>query len=454
MSLFLVATIVRWLALSATAALLGALALDALVVPAAPAAPAAVRRRLHGCATLAAVVLLLGALAELLVRTQAMLGPSAGRLMTTVPVVIARTHFGRIWLGRIALIVAIVALSPARGRRARVVALGLGLGVALTTALTGHLADWGDLTPSVGLDWAHVAAASVWTGGLAALALGCARATWPPETLAVVARRFSRVAGVCLAVVLVTGGYNAWVQLPGPAALWTTGYGRVLALKLALVSALAVLGGVNRYGIVAELDIRWRRSRGARVFRRARLVLIGPSASRRRRLPSRFTAYLAAETAVALAVFACTAVLGESTPARHAAHLDHHRVEEPAAPVRTTMEALHASGGVPPRWLFTPPAGDAARGRAVFRRLQCYACHTVSGEGFPAPTAAGPDLTGMGEHHPAGYLAESVLNPNAVIIEGRGYTGRDGRSTMPDYRDSLSVPDLIDLVAYLKSLRE
>ena len=58
----------------------------------------------------------------------------------------------------------------------------------------------------------------------------------------------------------------------------------------------------------------------------------------------------------------------------------------------------------------------------------------------------------MGEHHPAGYLAESILNPNAVIVKGPGYIGPDGRSTMPDYRDALSVADLIDLVAYLRSL--
>ena len=58
----------------------------------------------------------------------------------------------------------------------------------------------------------------------------------------------------------------------------------------------------------------------------------------------------------------------------------------------------------------------------------------------------------MGHHHPAGYLAESVLNPNAVIIEGRGYTAPDGSSIMPDYRGSLTVAELDDLVAYLKSL--
>ena len=51
-----------------------------------------------------------------------------------------------------------------------------------------------------------------------------------------------------------------------------------------------------------------------------------------------------------------------------------------------------------------------------------------------------------------GYLLESILNPNAVIVEAPGYTGPDGRSIMPDYRDSLSTRELIDLIAYLKSL--
>ncbi len=51
------------------------------------------------------------------------------------------------------------------------------------------------------------------------------------------------------------------------------------------------------------------------------------------------------------------------------------------------------------------------------------------------------------------YFAESILNPNAVIVTGPGYTGPDGLSIMPDYRESLMVSELIDLVAYLKSLK-
>lgn len=139
----------------------------------------------------------------------------------------------------------------------------------------------------------------------------------------------------------------------------------------------------------------------------------------------------------------------------------HMQMGEPAAtgtavvPYRTTMEELHQSGGVPRGWKFNLPAGDAARGRQAFRELECYQCHTIQGEGFPAAGGdakhAGPELTGMGGHHPAEYLAESILAPNRVIVQGPGYTGPDGLSIMPSYTESLSVTQLIDLVAYLKS---
>jgi len=120
------------------------------------------------------------------------------------------------------------------------------------------------------------------------------------------------------------------------------------------------------------------------------------------------------------------------------------------------MEELHRNGGVPRGWKFTLPAGDAARGRRVFAELECYKCHAIAGENFPAagtdPKNVGPALTGMGPHHPAEYFAESVLNPNAVIVKGPGYTSADGRSIMPGYAESLTVTQLIDLVAYLRSL--
>lgn len=142
-------------------------------------------------------------------------------------------------------------------------------------------------------------------------------------------------------------------------------------------------------------------------------------------------------TLAGLAVFSCSVPQPRSTP--------------------LTMAALHQSGGVPPHWKFTLPAGDRVAGRQLFADLGCPACHAVQGEHFDsAPHGAegvGPDLTGMGSHHPAEYFAESIVNPNAVLVDGPEYLGPDGQSRMPAY-DDLSVRQLADLVAYLQSLRD
>ncbi len=119
--------------------------------------------------------------------------------------------------------------------------------------------------------------------------------------------------------------------------------------------------------------------------------------------------------------------------------------------VRMTMAALHAFGGVPPRWRFTPPPGDVATGRQLFLDLGCNVCHMIDGSGFPDPTGPGPALTGMGSHHPPGYFAEAIVNPDAILVDGPGWIGEDGRSVMPTYPD-LTVAELADLVAYLQSL--
>ena len=120
-----------------------------------------------------------------------------------------------------------------------------------------------------------------------------------------------------------------------------------------------------------------------------------------------------------------------------------------------TMDELHRAGGVPRGWKFTlPGGGDPARGRQLFAELECYKCHAIEGAGFPpggGDGKTGPALTGMGAHHPAEYFAESIIAPNNVLLSGPGWTGPDGRSIMPSYADTLSVAQLLDLVAFIKS---
>lgn len=107
----------------------------------------------------------------------------------------------------------------------------------------------------------------------------------------------------------------------------------------------------------------------------------------------------------------------------------------------------------PMEWRFTLPKGDLAKGRQAFVKFECYSCHQVIGENFPAPggEAVGPELRQMGPMHPPEYFVESIMNPSAVIGEDR-YRGADGRSKMPSFNDIMTVEELIDLATFLKSL--
>ncbi len=116
----------------------------------------------------------------------------------------------------------------------------------------------------------------------------------------------------------------------------------------------------------------------------------------------------------------------------------------------------HEAHGTAKGWKFTWPQGASAKGREVFAKLECYSCHEVKGETFPAPTEkekVGPELSAMGPIHEADYFAEAIINPNAVIEKGRGWEGPDGKTKMPSYNDVATVQEIVDLVAYLKALR-
>jgi mono/diheme cytochrome c family protein len=122
-----------------------------------------------------------------------------------------------------------------------------------------------------------------------------------------------------------------------------------------------------------------------------------------------------------------------------------------AAPQSTAGHGAHQT---PEGSKFTWPRGDSVKGRDVFLRLECYSCHEVRGEMFPAPSGTvGPELSAMGPLHDAAYFAEAIINPDAMVERGKGYEAADGSSKMPSYNDLVTVQEVIDVVAYLKGLR-
>jgi putative copper export protein len=189
-------------------------------------------------------------------------------------------------------------------------------------------------------------ATTAWTGGLIALALAVLREArqWPLALLGGCMRRFSRLAGVCVAAVLATGLYNAWLQLQGPSNLVTTIYGRALAVKVLLVLGLLWLGALNRYTVVPALDGAGPGERGVRL---ARWVL-RESSRGRRAAPSRLSTFVAREALLAVVVFACTAVVVDSTPPRHVEHEEHRAdISDPVTGTPHASASRHRPSGKP-----------------------------------------------------------------------------------------------------------
>ena len=82
-------------------------------------------------------------------------------------------------------------------------------------------------------------------GGLAALLLGVRGE--PTETKAAAVRRFSAVALFALVAVVGTGVVRSINEVGSWEALFSTGYGRLVLIKIALILGLIGLGAVNRY---------------------------------------------------------------------------------------------------------------------------------------------------------------------------------------------------------------
>jgi len=125
---------------------------------------------------------------------------------------------------------------------------------------------------------------------------------------------------------------------------------------------------------------------------------------------------------------------------------------------------------LPTNWVFTLPTGNPASGKKVFVKMQCFSCHTVEGEVIKDTRvetgAIGPRFTAAYAKLPAGYLAESIINPDRFLPHGSfkpSYltheafkaAGRDDyelHSRMAGFNEIMTVKELVDVVAFLKSL--
>jgi copper transport protein len=252
-------------------------------------------------------------------------------------------RFGRVSVARLVLLALMAAVLAATARRPAagtvdgprmpaglLAAAGiLSIGLLLTPGLAGHAATQ-DLVPlAIVSDVVHLAAVSVWLGGLALLTAAVLPRRRADE-LAAVVPRFSGVAFGAVIVILATGTFQGWREVRSVAALTQTTYGRLLMIKVALFVVLVGLGWLSRRFVHAHYRIASGPSRlspspaaapaASAAGRSGARLSFGPGAATADAdgEVTRLRRTVGAETVVAVAVLAVTALLVNAQPARSA----------------------------------------------------------------------------------------------------------------------------------------
>ncbi len=164
------------------------------------------------------------------------------------------------------------------------------VGVLIIPGAVGHAGQTSPRGLSMFLDAVHLISGSLWLGGLIGLlvlwlSLRGERPRGAPSrvsVLAVVVPRFSAVAFVSVLVLLATGTAATIIHLPAVNALWDTGYGRAILVKIVLlVLALGLASGNllrTKPGLLAARDHTERGEAASRLLGRlvsGETILVG-----------------------------------------------------------------------------------------------------------------------------------------------------------------------------------
>ncbi|WP_328609341.1 CopD family protein [Amycolatopsis sp. NBC_00345] len=215
------------------------------------------------------------------------------------------SQFGRIWFSKALLWVlggVVLADLLQRGRRAatstawRVGAGAVSIGLLRTTGLTGHSAESAHPLLSQLADFGHLAGICAWIGGLAMLLFGVLPRREPGE-LAAVVPRYSKLAMASVLLVIVAGSVLALQTLGDVGRLFTTGYGRVLLVKLAVLAVVLLIAQGSKSWVARRLDFA--------------VVLRGDAATVRP-----FVYSVAAETTLVVVVLFAASLLVTASPGR------------------------------------------------------------------------------------------------------------------------------------------
>lgn len=439
----------------------------------APLPTPRLRQSLVRLSWLSFVLILLSGPLRLLFVAQSMTGASLAETMSqhAAQLVLTDTQYGHAALVRLGLLIALLLFVIRLGRRRSFDLIGAALAAGSLAAIAwqGHAgADVGwDGVLHLSADAAHLVAAGLWLGALLPLAL-LLRSQPEGAARLEAATRFSNLGIACVAVLLVSGGVNAWYLVGSIPALLGTAYGQTLLVKLAVVAAMLGLAAFNRFRLVPRLAVGDDSSAAPRLARHAMI-----------------------EATLGLTVIVIVAALGTMIPAAHepiswpfAYRLDLRALSEPGLGVQVVVTAslallglivtlggiwyrkgwalivglallfglgwrpieLLAVSATPTSYSVSPEPFTAtaiASGRALYQQ-QCVSCHGTDGEG-DGPLAAELPIVPLD-------LSSPMV---AAVPEGDLFwdlTAGMGGGVMPSFA-ALDATQRWDLIVFLRAQR-
>jgi copper resistance protein D len=262
----------------------------------------------------AAIVTFVGAVAWLVGESLSFSDSAAEALSpATLWIVLSGTRFGLVCAVRMVLLVFVLTIPRvmAHDRPKWRLQLLLGTAVTLSFAWTGHgaMGKGSDGVWHLGFDLLHLLAAAVWIGALVPLSillLTSLRAeSDEARTTLRGLERFSVVGPFVIALLVVSGIGNSWflVGLSHWRALYSTGYGVALLVKVGLFGAMLALAAHNRYRGTPALHADLATGRDSRLTLR------------------NLRATVLTEMALALLVLLTVSVLGTLEPPSGRVHL-------------------------------------------------------------------------------------------------------------------------------------
>jgi copper transport protein len=219
------------------------------------------------------------------------------------------TDFGRQWAVMLLLwLLAVVLLAAAARRGAaavrslpwRVSAMAVGLATLRVFGLTGHPRETVHPLLAQLADVVHLAAMSLWFGGLMML-VAVLLPRRDVAALAHVVPRYSSVALLCVLAAIATGALLAWNVVGTVHGLLATTYGHVLLVKLAVLALVLAAAFGSKTWVEQRLDFA--------------VLLRGESVTRIRLLRP-LVLSVAAETGLLVVLLAVASVLVTSDPGR------------------------------------------------------------------------------------------------------------------------------------------